>query len=397
MQSEYSAKRLYAASCVALLVIGMSFSIRSDIITPLGQQFALSHEQLGWIAGAAFWGYTACIFIGGPLCDVVGMGRLLSGACVAHIAGILLTIFAAGFWELWAATLIMGIANALLEAAINPLVATIYPTQKSERLNRVHAWFPWGIVSGGVAAFLLSRLGLGWQWKMAVILPLTVLYGAMCFGQKFPASERVQRGVSTSAMFRETLRPLFLLWVGCMFLTASTELAPNQWIPSILTNTAGMDGILILVWINGLMALGRMFAGPVVHKLSPLGVLIGAAILSACGLYGLSLAASPATAILAATVYAFGVCYFWPTMLGVTAERFAPGGAWALAVIGGAGNLSVALTLPVMGRIYDIRGPEIALRSAVILPLVLIVIFTAIWWRERSQPSTQSGVMSSLE
>ena len=88
-------------------------------------------------------------------------------------------------------------------------------------------------------------------------------------------------------MYKEALRPLFLVILFCMILTASTELAPNQWIPNILTTTVGVSGILVLVWINGLMAVGRMFAGPIVHKLSPIGLLIGFSIMSAIGLFSL--------------------------------------------------------------------------------------------------------------
>jgi len=387
MRPSYSPKRLFVASCVALLVVGMSFSIRGEILGALGAQFELTNEQLGWIAGAAFWGYTACIFIGGHLCDFLGMGKLLIAACLAHIAGILLTIFAGGFWTLWSSTLVIGAANALLEAAVNPLVATIYPDQKTEKLNSVHAWFPWGIVVGGLATLLLTQVKVGWQWKIALMIGPTIVYGAMSVGQKFPVTERVRTGVSTSRMYRETLRPMFLLWLACMFLTASTELGPNQWIPNILTNTAHMPGILILIWINSLMAIGRMVAGPVVQRLSPLGVLIAAAVLAAIGLYVLSEADRSSSALLGATIFAVGCCYFWPTMLGVASERFPVGGAWGLAVIGGGGNLSVALILPVMGRIYDLQGPRLALRYVVLLPVILIFIFTVIWLRDSKRGS----------
>ncbi len=376
--------RIFGGSCLALLVIGLTFAIRGDIIGDLGAEFSLTKEQLGWMASAAFWGYTACVLIGGQICDVFGIGRLLRLACMAHVAGILLTIFATGFWTLCAATLIIGIANALLEAAINPLVATIYPQQKTERLNRVHAWFPWGIVAGGVGAFLLTELGAGWRWKMALMLVPTLVYGAIYLGLSFPPTERVQREVSTARMYRESVRPGFLLLVFCMFLTASTELGPNQWIPNILTSTAHLQGILVLAWINGLMAVGRMLAGPVVARLSPMGLLRIAAVLSAAGLYGLSVAESPAPAFAAASVFALGVCYFWPTMLGITAERYPSGGAWVLAIIGGAGNLSVALILPVMGRIYDSRGPQMALRYVVVVPLCLLVLFSLMDGRERA-------------
>ncbi|MFN7995637.1 MAG: MFS transporter [Bryobacteraceae bacterium] len=386
----YDAARLFTGSCVALVVIGLTFAIRGDIIGALGTQFQLTHEQLGWIAGAAFWGYVLSILIAGQLCDVLGMRRLLGLACIGHSAGIVLTIFAGGFWSLWLATLGIGIANALLEAAINPLVATIYPDQKTQKLNAVHAWFPWGIVIGGFLAYGLTRLEMGWQIKMAMVLVPTIAYGLIYFGQKFPVTERIQHGVRTSEMYREAIRPRFLVLLFCMLLTASTELGPNQWIPDILTKTAHFPGILILAWINSIMAIGRMLAVPVVRRLSPVGLLLAAATLSAVGLLGLSLTESGAGALAASTVFAFGVCYFWPTMLGVTSEWFPAGGALLLAIIGGAGNLSVALILPVMGRIYDVEGSQLALRYVAILPVALIGIFGMTWILDRAKGGHQS-------
>jgi len=273
--------------------------------------------------------------------------------------------------------------NALVEAAVNPLVATIYPTRKTQKLNAVHAWFPCGIVSGGLVAFLFTTLHLGWQAKTCLILLPTAAYGIAFFRQRFPETERVQQGVRTSEMYREALRPRFLLWICCMFLTASTELGPNQWIPDILTKTANFPGILVLVWINGLMAAGRMLAGKPVERLSSMGVLIAAAGLSAVGLISLSAARSGASSLAASTVFALGVCYFWPTMLAVTSEWFPRGGALLLAIVGGVGNLSVALILPVMGRIYDVRGPSLALRQVAILPAILIGIFSVVSLHDR--------------
>ncbi len=375
MPTAYNSKRLFLASCITMVVLGLVFSIRGDTIAALGSQFSLTNEQLGWISGAAFWGFLASILVGGPLCDLLGMNRLLGLAFLGHTGGVLLTIFATGFWTLWIATLAIGLANGFIEASINPLIATVYPDQKTQRLNALHAWFPWGIVIGGLAAYAMTALGVGWQAKTALILVPTLGYGLLYFGQKFPATERVQSGVSTSAMYKELLRPSFLFLAFCMLLTASTELGPNQWIPAILTNTAGMQGILVLVWINGLMALGRMFAGPVMHKLSSLGVLNGAAVLSAIGLLGLSYANTPVMAMAASTIFALGITYFWPTMLGLASERFPSGGAVALAMMGGAGNLSVAVTLPLIGKIYDLKGPQLALRYVTVLPLLLIGAF----------------------
>jgi MFS family permease len=387
-------RRLFVASCIALVATAMTFAVRGDIMGNLGQDFSLNKEQVGYIAGAAFWGFTISIFIGGQLCDWLGMGRLLALAFLCHTAGILLTIFAPGFWLLWAATLIIGLGNGLIEAAINPLVATIYPDDKTNKLNALHVWFPGGIVIGGLVAYGLSKSNLDWKIKMATILAPTVIYGVMFLGQKFPATERVQAGVSTGDMFKEVLRPMFLLLIFCMLLTASTELGPNQWIADITKTLpdAGNAGILVLVWISVLMAIGRWFAGPIVHRLSPIGLLIGSAVFSAIGLFWLGGVQTVANAFAAATVFAIGICYFWPTMLGVTSERFPKGGAFLLGLMGAAGNLSVALVLPIMGKIYDQNvanmgaqlGAGQTLRSVTILPIILVVIFGAMFLRDRA-------------
>jgi MFS family permease len=291
--------------------------------------------------------------LGGPLCDVLGLGRIVALAFVGHLAAIILTIFAWNFWSLYLGTLLFGIANGSVEAACNPLIATLYPTDKTTKLNHFHVWFPGGIVIGGVLAYLLGLAGLGYKVQSAVMLVPLVIYGAMFLGQAYPRTERVEQGVSTGAMFAACLNPLFLLMVLCMLMTAATELGPGQWIPNILSN-AGVQGILVLAWINGLMAVGRQCAGAFVHRLSPIGMLIVSAALSAAGLFAIS-HSTGGMLFVTATVFALGVCFFWPTMLGYVSENFPKTGALGLAIMGGSGMLSVSFVLPVMGRFYD-RG-----------------------------------------
>ena len=127
------------------------------------------------------------------------------------------------------------------------------------------------------------------------------------------------------------------------------------------------------------MLVGRLFAGPVVHKLSPIGLLIGSSILSVVGLVALSYVNSAPTAYAASFVFAVGLCYFWPTMLGVTSERFPAGGALLLGLMGAAGMASSGLAQPLMGYFYDTFGPSGALRYVAVLPVVLIGIFGAIF------------------
>ena len=345
--------RLFTASCAALITTAMSFALRGGATGDWMTQFNLTGEQAGWVNGTAFWGFTLAMMFGGPFVDTLGFKRILGIAFFGHLAGILLTIFAWDFWSLFTGTLIFGIANGSVEAACNPLVATLYPNNQTTKLNHFHVWFPGGIVIGGLVAFVFAKMGLGWKAQFATMLIPLAAYGSMFFSgdHQMPQTARVQRGESTGSMFAACVAPGFLLMVLCMLMTASTELGSGQWIPNILSH-AGVSGILVLVWINGLMAVGRAFAGPFVHKLSPIGMLIMSAVLSTLGLYAMS-HATGSMLFGAATVFAFGVCFFWPTMVGFIAENYPKTGALGLAIIGGAGMLSVSFVLPIIGKWYD--------------------------------------------
>ena len=212
---------------------------------------------------------------------------------------------------------------------------------------------------------------------MLTILVAAVGYLFLIRGQQFPATERVAAGVSNSAMLRDLLRPSFIaLWV-CMWLTSATELGPDQWVPSLITNLTGMQGILILVYTAGIMFVLRFFGGPLAHKFSPFGLMTISAALAAAGLYSLGSVSTMAGAFAAATLFGVGKTYFWPTMLGVTSELFPKGGPVALALMGGTGNLAIAFVLPIMGALYENQGAAAAFQYVSVMPVLLVVFFGA--------------------
>jgi len=363
-------RRLFVASCIALITSAFSFMIRQDISDSLATDFVLTKQAVGEIMGAAFLGMAVAMLAISPLCDFFGMGRVLGLAWACHLVGILGTIFSPkpsvvspdmSYWSLWLSTFLVGCGNGLVEVAINPLAATLFPTQKTHYLNVLHAWWPGGLImSGLLATFFIPVLPLSniqplqvWQVKVGLLLVPLVIYGLLALGQKFPQTERVQANVSAGEMFLQILRPMFLLWAFCMLLTASTELGPNQWQESVLKRTAHVSGTLVFVYTSGLMFIMRFFAGPLAHRLSPVGMLTVSALFSAIGLYWLSYVDNPVMAFVAATIFGVGIAYFWPTMLGVTAERFPKGGALLLGLMGSFGNLAIFVVLPQMGAIYD--------------------------------------------
>jgi len=284
MQNNIQKQQLFIASCLALLVTSLSFGIRAGILGQLGEQFQLNPGQLGTIAATAFWGFPLAVVIGGFVVDIIGMKKLLLVAFIFHLAGILLTVFAGGYWGLFISTLCIGIANGTVEAACNPLVATIYADNKTTKLNHFHLWFPGGIVIGTLIVYFLSKAGIGWQVQVGLMAIPTLLYGYFFSKLDFPVTERVASGISTAAMYKALLNPLFLVMIVLMFGTAITELFTGQWIDVLLKNVSD-NALLLLTIETGIMVIGRGLAEPVVHRFSPTGVLFLSAVLSAVGLY----------------------------------------------------------------------------------------------------------------
>jgi fucose permease len=344
--------QLFNASCVALIVTALAFATRGSFVEAWATEFNLTHTQVGWIIGTAFWGFTLAMVFGGPLVDIIGIGRIISIAFFCHVTGIILTIVATGFWSLFVSTLLIGIANGSIEAACNPLITSMYTDQKTRRLNRFHAWFPTGIVIGGLAVYLFNNIGLSdWRYAMGIMLLPTFVYGYMFLKKEFPQTERVVSGFSYKDMLKACVSPLFLFMAFCMILTAGTELGTNQWISALLANVSD-NPILLLVWISGIMALARQFGGTLIHNLKPTVVLLTSSVLAfaGCILMGYT---NGAFVFAAAGIFALGVAFFWPSMLGFVSENIPQSGALGLAIMGGIGFLGGAIAQPVLGAIFD--------------------------------------------
>jgi MFS family permease len=418
--------QLFVASCLALLVTSLSFGIRAGILSRLGVEFGLDKAELGTIAATAFWGFPLAVIIGGMIVDIIGMKRLLVLAFIFHLAGIVLTIFADKFpnpfWSLFISTLLIGIANGTVEAACNPLVTALYTDNKTTKLNHFHLWFPGGIVLGTLIVYFFDKAGIGWEIQMGMMIIPTLIYGYLFSRLKFPVTERVASGVSTGEMYKSLANPLFIFMIICMFGTAITELFTGQWIDVLLKNVSD-NAILILTVSTGVMVIGRAFAGPIVHRLAPQGVLLMSAIIAALGLYMLG-NTSGNMIFLGAVVFGTGVCYFWPTMLGFVSEYLPKTGAVGINLMGGAGMFAVSLYMMFMGGFYDkliakklpegadlktynapeataemkaalaeankAAGPEI-INATMVIPIILIVAFAGlyIYMRNKKKPVMQ--------
>jgi MFS family permease len=366
----------------------MTFAIRAGILSQLGTDFGLSDTQLGWVNSMAFWGFPLATIFGGLLYNVLGARRLMWLAFISHLVGLVMTIYAGGFWGLLISTFLIGFANGTVEAACNPMIADMYYDNQTTMLNRFHVWFPGGIVIGSLVSQFMTGMDMGWQLQIAVMVIPTLIYGALIFGQEFPESENIE--TSTSTNLQNLLTPLFLFMALCMTLTATTELGTQQWVERIL-GKAGASPMLVLALVTGLMAVGRYFAGPIVHRLNPVGVLFISSIIATLGIFLMSMATGGMVYV-AAILFAIGVMYFWPTMIGFVGEYLPKTGPLGMSLIGGAGMFATGIWQPVIGGwldsaretaiasgatadAADLVAGQATLSNIAIFPAILIILF----------------------
>lgn len=417
-------KAIFWICVLAVFTAALSFSIRTGVSgaikATLFDQAVPEHsgEMIAAALGNSFLGFALSLLVLSPLLDVLGTKRVMLFCAACFIIGPLLILAAplmgdvdAVYSMLTVGMIVSGFAWGAMEASVNPMTAAIYPDDKTNRLNLLHAWWPAGIVAGGLlSVFVFQQLELPWQVLVALIPIPALVFGGWALTQTFPRTEASNLGVPFGEIIAEPFRkPMFWIFPAIMFLTASTELAPGSWVDVALTQTAGMPGILVLVYVSAIMFAMRHFAGALERRFSDMGMLWFCTIPAGVGLYALSLANSPATALAAATLWAFGVCFMWPTMLAAAARRYPRSGAWGIGLLGFAGAMAIYLVLPEIGKIYDHAklakaggseafaalqpGPQLrevlayaaeqSFQSIAIIPAILFVIFDAVWVLER--------------
>ncbi|SEK19047.1 MFS transporter [Parapedobacter koreensis] len=399
MNENINRTALFNGSCFALITTAFTFSIRAGILPQLGEEFGLSATQLGVINSMFFFGFPISMIIGGIVYHSFGARNIMRVAFIAHTIGIIMTIYAGGYSTLLISTLFIGFGNGCTEAACNPMIADMYSGVKMDKmLNRFHMWFPGGIFLGSLLSQAMTSIGFSWQVQIWVTMIPTVIYAILFYGKAFP-KPKIEGVTSLAENFRAMFTPTFGFLFVCMFLTAISEFGPNQWVSVIMSNS-GAQPMLILALTSGLMAAGRFFAGPVVRVLGQTGVLLGGAILTAIGIYMFSTVTGP-LAYVATVIFALGICYFWPVMVGATAQRVPKSGALGMSIIGGAGMFSSAIFQPIIGGWIDsaraknmaagltdsaleLATGQDALVKMISFPAILIVLFIIFFfWQKR--------------
>ncbi len=365
--------KLFTGICMALMPTAFSFILVSNILNQLKTEFILTNADVGYIGGAALWGMSVSLLAIGPFLEKIGFKKATIGAFIGHISGVtlfLVAYFFAGdpsaFWILFLGAIGMGCGNGMIEVAGNPMTAALYPDNKTTKLNHFHGFYTGGLVLGGLIGWGMTQIGsvgainIGhWTAQMAIVYIPILIYGWLLFPRKFPKTEIAEAGIPIKEMFRYTFTtPGVLGLILLMIFTLGVEMGTMRWIPDVL-QAAGLHGILVLVWISGLMFVLRMFAGPFVEKFSPTGMLLGGSCLVFIGLLMFSyLETNVLPLMIAGAFFAVGITFFVPNMIGLMSERFPRAGSLGIVLLLGMGFIGGGAANAIMGEIADGYLPE---------------------------------------
>jgi len=420
----------FVAGCTAIFTAGLSTALRAAVAGFMKTEFldpidpGRSGTLIGVALGAAFLGFSLMLLVTSTILDRIGMKNMLMMSATTFVVGTV-TVMGAGaagaatasYHVIVAGMLVTGLGWGAMEGTVNPLVAALYPLETTQHMNRLHAWWPAGLMVGGLAGVVAAKLGLDWRLILALVPISATVLGVLTLRSQFPLTTSAQLGVSGLDRFREALRrPSFFIWFVLMLFTAASELAPEQWVDVALTRVVGMRGVLLLVYVAAIQFIGRHFSGVLVRVLSAEGLLCVSCVLAAVGLFGLGFARDPAGALLATTAWGLGVCYLWPTMVAIVAQRYRRGGAFTVGLMGVAGSISSYFALPLLGTVYDqakleAAGGALALstlrpgqldavlvyaasrsfQTVAIIPALLVIAFGFVWALARSKGKVGGG------
>ena len=345
--------KLLIAGFLTLIAAGIGFAVRGGLLDVWAKQYGFTMTELGQITGGGLLGFGLVILIVGFLIDAVGYKKLMIMAMICHVVSAVMLFFAtpvfnsagkdATYMVLSISMFIFAVGNGICEGVINPLTSTLYPERKTHYLNLLHAGWPAGLVIGGLIVFLKGSVS--WEILLATFLIPVAIYGFISVKETFPKTASQEGSISYGGMFKDCLVPFFIVLLLAHALVGYVELGTDSWINKITGSILAdpMKGTMLFIYASLVMTALRFFAGPIVHRISSLGLLFVSACLGAIGLYLISISNGFGFMILAVTVYAIGKTFLWPTMLGVVGERFPRSSTIAMALLGFAGMTSAGL------------------------------------------------------
>ena len=363
-------KTLLIASFLTLVAAGMGMITRGAA-GPAWTAMGIDAVRFGEIMGLGFLGFGVVILFSGIIVEFLGYKRLLLISIGLHFISALMILAAPSLHDGWLVAdeanatnvatdnlvnllsysiLLFSICAGLYEAVINPLVGQLYPENQTHYLNILHAGWPGGIIIGGVLAACFQNetawiTQIDWQYVVASYSIVLVLMTTIILKQPFPETASRKSSAAFAVLFSCFLSIPFLVLIVAHALIGYMELGVDSMQTKLMEGMVD-NAVVVLIYTSALMFVLRFFAGPIAHRVNPIGLLLISSVLAIVGLLWLGSEIYGTGVFMifaAATVYSLGKAFLWPTMLAIAGERYPQCGAVAMSTLGAAGMISVGL------------------------------------------------------
>lgn len=345
------------AIAVTATLLGTSFPV-------IVKEFNLPLALLGFLASAWTAGYLLS-FVGGLLSDRYGEAVILSVSFVILGVAAGLISLAPTYGLLLILFLLGGTGAAFGEAAMNPLIARLFPKRSGFAMNGLHLFYSLGSFVGPILAGLLISWYGNWRlpYSIMVILfvPLTILsIVAACKSHEVRA--RVVESGNGIALREIVRQGRALMFAGFFYLGA--EAGTTAWLPTFLVIVRGFSielaGVSLgLFW--GAMAVGRLVLGSVTDRVRFRRMTLFSSMLSAFLIFLGIIVAGDFWVIILWSLSGFVMAPIMPTVFALTNRLFDSRRGFVTGVIYGVGFGGGVFAPWLLGTLADLLSLRVAM------------------------------------
>ena len=373
-------KRRFISTSICFMISFLAAALMTVIgpmLAELTEEFNLTLSQSGLLYTAEFSGFTILIVVAGILADKLGKRVVWVGVFIALIISLYLFSIVQSFAMALVVMFFAGGSCGPLSSLSIAIISDLNQSTSVKYINLNGVYYGLGAMSGPVAAGICLTNHVPWRsvyFGLSVICLIMLLVSFLASIPKTTVSNRI----SFKAVKKIAKDWRFLLVCVCLFLYSGAECSGWGWMSEYTKDNLGFPVLksslaIGVFWLS--ITLGRIISLPILKKVKPriiIGVLAPAAAI-----------ATFASAFVSGEAFAWAIIVFmgltysaqFSIMLGQGGKRHVEYSGTSIALLTGAGGISMAVIPALIGVVADNFGIFISQMLPALLFVILFFLY----------------------